>query len=215
MGMSFYYNDDDVSLQAGLGVGSNYTGWNVSGRVGDFSMGFGQTTYDAGTFHGTEISSQRIGTISASYKGATFSISNDLWGDKKDRWRSSAAELTIGRFSFGTYVDTSWGHGPEKGGNPRYDGKDPIIGYNDYDPENIKTGAWVVGKVYSSPFWVGYNDRGTVHRYGFNHPYVQSLTQNFVHKYVSKTPFFLDYSNYHYNVYSSWGRKNNFDMWGY
>ena len=111
MGMSFYYNNDDVSLQAGLGVGSNYTGWNVSGRVGDFSMGFGQTTYDAGTFHGTEISSQRIGTISASYKWATFSISNDLWGDKKDRWRSSAAELTIGRFSFGTYVDTNWGRG--------------------------------------------------------------------------------------------------------
>lgn len=38
-----------------------------------------------------------------------LSLSNDLFGDGEDRWRTTSAELSYRNFSIGTYVDTNWG----------------------------------------------------------------------------------------------------------
>lgn len=50
-----------------------------------------------------------------------------------------------------------------------------------------------------------------MYRIGYNHQYVQSLTQNAVHKYLVKTPFFLgtaDKGHLHWR----WGDKGT-DEW--
>ena len=74
-------------------------------------------------------------------------------------------------------------------------------------------GAWIDGKVYSAPFWVGYRNGSQILRLGYSDSIVQNLTQNAVHKYLVKTPYFLDYSRFHSGVYSYYGFNNPLSMW--
>lgn len=42
---------------------------------------------------------------------------------------------------------------------------------------------------------------------GYSHQYVQSLTQNVVHKSIIKTPFFVDKQYFHEGLYSFYGKR--------
>jgi len=88
-----------------------------------------------------------------------------------------------------------------------------IVGSNNTNKTGY--GAWKNGQVYFAPFWIGYEKGNIIHRVGYSHPYVQSLTQNFVHKYITPTPFFLNYDNFRSGPYSYFGRKNHFSLWNY
>ena len=54
-----------------------------------------------------------------------------------------------------------------------------------------------------------------VYRLGYSHRYVQSLTQNAVHKYRSKTPLFIDYSDFRQSTYFYFGSNNPYTLWTY
>lgn len=203
-GLGMGYTSGDFSIQTGIGMGSNYGGWNVGASYKGYGASYGITTYESGKFHGQDIDGQKLGHLGLKAGNVSFCLFNDLWGDANDRWRTSAAELTIGKFSIGTYVDTNWGKEESSGGE--FDGKDKLIGKNK---------AWINGKVYSAPIWVGYRRRNMSYKLGFSHTYIQSLTQNFVHKYISPTPFFLDYSLFEQGVFYYCGTSNPFTLWNY
>jgi len=207
-GWSIGYTNGDISIQAGIGFGNNYSGWNVGASYKEYGGNFGITTYESGSFHGQKIGTQKVATAGINAGNISFRLSNDLWGDGFDRWRTSAAELSIGNFSVGTYVDTNWGamESPVYTDKKTYIGKDKIIGKNT---------SWNNGKVYSAPFWIGYRWNNKNYRLGISHPYVQSLTQNFVHKYITPTPFFLDYTSFKSGIFSYSGNYNPFTLWNY
>lgn len=203
---SVNYTNDNFSMSIGGGAGNDYMGWKASVGIGDFGVGYGQTSFSERTFNGNHLGAQTVGTFSVSYKDASFSISNDLWGDRKDRWRTTAAELTIGSCSVGTYVYGNWG--AEESNGKTQDVSAPLLGRNE------KMKAWENGKVYFAPLWIGYSNNNQVFRFGYSHPMVQNLTQNFVHKYITPTPYFLNYNNFKEGCYSYFGTLNPISIWG-
>lgn len=94
----------------------------------------------------------------------------------------------------------------------RENDSDPLLGYN---PEtgNGRGRAWRHGNIFSAPFWVGYRTGNSIQRIGYSHQYVQSLTQNAVHRYLVRTPFFTGTDNLYQGVYSSYGFNNPLSIW--
>ena len=205
---SVNYTDENFAISLDGGVGNGYVGWKAYARLGDVGFGFGKTTFSEKTFNGNYLGQQTNGTYSFSYKDIVFGISNDLWGDGEDRWRTTAAELTIGNYSVGTYVYGN--HGKEESeeinGSKTVDLTAPLLGHN-------KREAWRNGKVYFAPFWVGYKHNGQLYRIGYSHPMVQNLTQNLVHKHITPTPYFLDYERFSEGFYSYYGKYNPISIW--
>ena len=209
MGCSLGYSTGNFSMQLGAGFGENYMGWNITASIEGWGAGYGKTYYEEGKFYGQNIAKQTTGTLIAIFPNVTFTISNDLWGDKLDRWRSSAVELTIGNVSIGTYVSTNWGLKESNG--VRHDEPAPLLGKN--PDKNNKGKAWANGKVFESPLWFGIRQGNTIHRLGYSHRYVQTLTQNFVHRNIAKTPYFIDYNSFHKGIYVYSGYANPFTLW--
>ena len=85
--------------------------------------------------------------------------------------------------------------------------------YSDIMPSSKNKKAWINGNIYSAPFWIGYNNNGNMYRIGYSHQYVQSLTQNAVHKYLVKTPFFLGTDNFYKGMFSYSGYNNPLSLW--
>jgi len=212
---SLLYNHGDLNINLTGGFTNNYTGWNATASYKGWGGGFGRTSYIEETVRGNILGCQKVGTITLLAGGnVSFRISNDLWGDKADRWRTSAAELGIGDFTIGTYVTTNHGEAESiayDNDHPKYNGEDDILGYNPYKGD--KGGAWKVGQIYSAPLWIGVKTGNHVHRFGYSHKVIQSLTQNAVHKYFVKTPYFLDDSNFYKGVFSYSGSHSPFSLW--
>ena len=201
---SAYYTSKDFDLSLGIGLSNTYYGWNANASSHGWGGGFGQTYYDAVG----NLGAQKVGTYSVQLgHSVSFRISNDLWGDGFDRWRTSAAELSIGNFSLGTYVTTNWGS-EESGDKTNMNGRDILLGSNLHD-----LGAWEKGEVYFAPLWIGYSNKYISYKFGYSHKYVQSLTQNFVHKYISPTSFFNRYDFFRAGGYFSIGRSNPLSLW--
>ncbi len=201
---SLNYHDGKFSLSVGGGFGSGYTGWKVGTKIEGIGVGYGQTKYSDSYFNGNLLGQQTIGSVSLTIGDVAFTHSNDYFGDGKDRWRSSAAELAIGDISVGTYVYTNYGKDESETTNP--DIKAPLLGLN-------KRGAWSNGDSYFAPFWIGFSRNGQSYRLGYSHPIIQNLTQNAVHKYVISTPYFLGYEKFKSGLYSYFGRNNPLSIW--
>jgi hypothetical protein len=153
---------------------------------------------------GQNFGAQAVGTYTGYFNHNSFSISNDLWGDKEDRWRTSAVELTIGKWSIGTYIYTNWGARDGQGVDP--DTEAPLFGKS-------KNGGWENGRVYFAPAWIGYRQRNQVTRIGFSHKMIQNLTQNLIHKTIGKAPYFLNYDELKTSGYFYSGYHNPFSLW--
>jgi len=111
----------------------------------------------------------------------------------------------------GTYIYTNWGNVESEQIDPDGDhtnpnAKAPILGAN-------KKGAWKNGQVYNAPFWIGYRNGNQISRIGFSHSMVQNLTQNAVHKYLTPTPYFLNYDYFNSGLYFYSGYYNPFSLW--
>lgn len=200
-----------LCVGGGIGVGSNYWGWNTSVTVDDWGAGYGRTYYESGQSpNGADLDKQTVGTISIDAPcGWSVSFSNDCIGDRKDRWRSNAVEVTKNSFSIGTYVDTNWGDMHSEG-KVDYDAEAPLLGKH-----KDGYGKWLGGEVHFAPLWIGYRSGNVVQRIGFSHRTVQNLTQNFFHKYVAPTNYFLDYNNMKKGIYTYIGNVNPFSIWTY
>ncbi|SEA66463.1 RHS repeat-associated core domain-containing protein [Segatella bryantii] len=206
---SFSYTDDHLNINISGGITNNYSGWNISGTYDQWGGGFGKTYYNAETVKGNVLGKQIVGTVTLLARGkVSFSLSNDMFGKKyNDRWRTSAAELSIGDFSIGTYVTTNDGK-RESHGHHDSNTRDPIIGYNKHN-----MGAWNNRKVYCAPFWIGFKYGNQIHRFGYSAKIVQSLTQNVVHKYLVPTPYFIPGKEFYSGPFSYAGYNSPLSLW--
>ena len=218
---SLSYTDGDFSASVSGGITNNYVGWNAEASYGGWGAGFGKTYYGEQTVRGNVLGKQIVGAITLLAPGdVSFRLYNDMFGQSgHDRWRTSAAELTIGDFSVGTYVTTN--DGKEESGIYGYDPNivDPYLGAN---PERVihvngreqkVGGGWPNGKVYSAPFWVGIKSGSQIYRFGVSARIVQSLTQNLVHRYLVPTPYFIPGKEFYRGLYSSFGHNSPLSLW--
>ena len=204
------YQNGDFSIGTNIGFSSNYWGWYGEIGINDFHAGYGRTQYGSTSAYGETIGYQTIGTVKLGYGDVSFALSNDLFGEKhQDRWRTSAAELSIGNFSIGTYVVTN-------------DGKKESNYMTNSEPSlllglNKRFGAHTKGEVYSAPLWIGYRYKNQITRLGYSHPFVQDLTQNAVHHYFKPgaAPDFVHYNNFNYGFFSYVGYYNPLSLWNY
>ena len=214
------YTNGDLSIAAGVGTGDNYWGWNVAGmdtRTG-YGGGYGRTYYGGATVMGHPFEPQTVGNWTFYFNHNSFTFQDDagykgIGGDGKDRQRTFAAELTLGKFSVGSYIYTNDGNKESKkidSNNPTdLNATAPLLGKN-------KKGAWKNGRVYFAPLWAGYRQGNQVTRIGFSNKMVQNFTQNLLHKIAFSTPYFLNYDEFNPNgwgyVYS--GYYNPLTLWG-
>ena len=205
-----FYQNGNFSLGTSLGFSSNYYGWYGELGVENFHIGYGRTRYGATSAYGESIGAQTVGTVKFGVGDVSFALSNDLFGEKhQDRWRTSAAELSIGNFTIGTYVITNDGRHESKG--ERSNEPSLLLGINK------RFGAHTNGEVYTAPLWFGYKYKNQIHRIGFSHPYVQDLTQNLVHHYFKPgaAPDFVHYNFFKIKGYSYIGYDNPISLWNY
>lgn len=202
---------EGFKIDLSLGSGNNYKGWNTSITRNGFGVGWGKTYYGEAVGPDGRVNSQATGTRSIYFGIGSFRIENDYFGDKHDRWRTNAWELTIGNITFGSSIYTN---DPEGMGYEHPDRPSPLFGHNnptaDYD-----YGAWEPGFVYSSPLWIGWRHGNSISRVGYSHPIIQDATQNFVHKYCGfgRMNFYLDYDYFYYGPCLDGGYYNPFSLY--
>ena len=216
------YQNGDLAIGAGFGVSNAYTAWNVSAmdtRTG-YGGGYGRTYYGASEVMGQKFGAQTTGTITAYFNHNSLSWTNDALGDGKDRWRTNALELNIGKWYLGTYLYTNYGD-VDSGGDGTglrrglTDSSEncipPIVGKNQ-DP-NLST--WTNGRSYYAPLWIGYRHGNQVTRVGFSHPMVQNLTQNLVHKFkwLGHQNYYMMYDEFRTGGFYSTGTRNPFSLY--
>lgn len=219
---SFGFHYDDWSFGFGVGGGNGYIGFNTNiyNSSVNFGISYGRTAYEECMFNGNVIDAQTVGTISMFGKGWSFSLSNDIFGERhQDRGRTSAAELCIGNFVIGTNILTNNGN---EASNGYVDGDETKTTFkhiktntkykNMKDKIPPKAGSWINGQVYHSPFWLGLKTGNMVYRFGYSDKIIQKYTQNFVHKFM-KTPFFSNYDSFHRGLYFSMGNYNPYSLW--
>ncbi|MDD3723869.1 MAG: polymorphic toxin type 23 domain-containing protein, partial [Lutibacter sp.] len=204
------YSNGDFAASLGYGAGEggsgSYSGYGGGIRIGDFGAGYYRTSYSGAN-------SQVVGGVSLSYKNVSFRLENDFFGDRYDRWRSNAAELTIGDFVIGTnlYNNDVW-EGYSVDNPPPTDDTGMLLRNKCNRAPNS---AWKDGQTFSSPLWVGFKANGQVYRFGYSHPMVQDRTQNVIHKWFGpgRTNFFNKYDYFQYGTYNYFGYYNPYSLW--
>lgn len=222
LGLGFHFGKWDIGASIGSGGGKSgsYWGWNASAKWDGYGAGFGQTTYSPSVIMGHSIGTQRTGTISAYAGKFSLDFTNDRFGDRKDRWRTNAVELSWGDYSIGSTLLTNDGSTesegllPASGDMSGRDGTDPQkkalppVGKN-----RNNLGSWIKGDVFHAPVWIGVRTGNMISRVGYSHKQVQNCTQNLVHKYITPTPFFSDYEQFSGGAYFFSGNVNSFNLW--
>ena len=140
-----------------------------------------------------------------------LSFSNDFFwgiGDKCDRWRTFAAEVSYDNYSFGVMVGTNDGKTASKGH------------FSESENESIagKFDKWDNGKVYIAPAWFGIKQGNQITRFGMSKRNFQDATQNVLHKYwpannERKAKYYLDYTQMYEGPYTYRGYNNPFSLW--
>ena len=205
-GIMASYHNNNFSLGLGFNATNHYMAATVAPSYKDWSLSYTQTFFPAGDFYGSDIGSQRVGTIGISNKNFSFHFSNDYFGDKEDRWRTMAAELCIDDYSFGVLAGTNFGKDESSQSLPA---KSKIAG---------KYEKWDNGKVFVAPAWVGIRNDNQITRLGFSWSGFQDATQNVVHKLMYKTgtgtaKYYLDYTSTYKGLFSYRGYLNSNVLW--
>ena len=202
------YHDGDFSLTGGFGVSDNSASWGGSATYEGYGLGFYKTTYGNAPGLDSKPNPQTIGAWDVHFNHNSIRIENDRFGDKLDRWRTSAVEVRVGNFVIGKNVYTN---SPDRENiDPAYTSKfwdRPIwnkLGINATRP------AYKDGISHSSPLYIGVRHGNRITRLGVDHPVFQDVFQNGWHI-LSNSPFFYTpyganpsafrYSGY-YNPYS-------------
>jgi len=131
---------------------------------------------------------QLVGGLGYRKGDFSFRFENDFFTQSGDKFRTNALEFGYRDFVIGTNL---WTNDPAGEGSEVNSSHSRLWGKNWFG-----NGSWESGIVLSSPFYVGYRFGNGVTRIGIDHPGVQDMTQNFIHKYT-----YFGKQNY-YNVYS-------------
>lgn len=209
---SIGYHNNDISFSVGGSLSTRYQGWRISAGYGDVELSYSKTYYPSESYGDYELGKQSVGTFSLNFAGeCTFSISNDLWGDGQDRWRTHAAELSIKDISIGTYVYTNWGlkesgyEHPDRKGAKESDALEKDV---KIDGIGINT-RWKNGHAYFAPLWVGVKHNGVTYRFGHSNKHIHNATQNYIHQKFKKGPYFYnDEPYFKTGFYSMQGNTN-------
>lgn len=207
------YSDGDFSIGAGVGVGDNHWGWNASATYNGVGVGYGLTYYGKTQGPDGKSNAQRVANITAYWKGGSFALQNDMisLGGDGDRWRTNAFELSVGDFSFGSYIYTNDGLDASKEEQDK-NARSPIWGKN----RNEGYSTWKNGQVFSAPVWVGYRRGNQITRVGYSHKVFQDLQQNGIHGRTGfgNQNFYLNYENFKAGGYFYSGYYNPLSLWG-
>jgi RHS repeat-associated protein len=214
------YHNGDLAVGAGFGVSNSYTAWNVAATYKGWGAGYGETHYGASDIMGHHFDAQTTGSITAYFNGNSVRIENDTWGDGKDRWRTNAAELTIGKWSLGTHLYTNFG----ADSSPGLEGEDlldnsanciPPKFFGIFNGKNNNDGksTWKNGRPYYAPFWVGYRHGNQVTRFGYSNSFVHNNTQNLVHKGFGNQNYYMSYDEFRTGGFYSTGTYNPFSLY--
>ena len=182
VGLNAGYTNGDWTISGSASIGGHNGGMEsrVSGGVSYFDdlnkLGFsvGATKYGINDPQSNWFGGLRIG------KDFSFSMTNDVKISPGDKYRTAAAEIGIGDFSFGFIVYTTE-HGSKMDGE--FESK--IWGKHKYG-----LGAYTEGRRIASPAYIGYRNNGLEYRFGVDSPWVQDATQNWKHHSMRKTPYF-------------------------
>ncbi len=208
---------DDWNMTVSGGVSNQYAAANISATCKGWGAGYGYTQhFNQPIAQNTTLGRQGVGTISLQLQDVSLRFSNDAVGDRGDKWRSNAVEIGINDFVFGTYITTGDGSGESTVGDKKvqyvkYDGK--VQPLSEIDQSDKGNAEWLVGNVYSAPFWIGYKSGNQVHRIGYSHKNVQEMTQNFVHKHLANTPQFNGEDYFKEGVYIYTGYNSPYSLW--
>ena len=156
---------------------------------------------------------QGVGGVGFSYGDFSLRIDEDhvsFAGDKDDRYRTGAFEMSYKNFAWGARIMTN-----DLIGNQNYDTGDDY-----YNPrkkiwqsgKDVPNGVYNQGKVLQSMGWIGYKSKYGVVSFEHNNPVYQHLIQNSIHKYTG-TPYFQS-TNFNYYSTSVY-RQNPFSIYFY
>jgi RHS repeat-associated protein len=210
MNFSGTYHNDNFAFTGGLGASGNMASWGGGISYDDVGVNHYRTTFGNATGPDGKPNNQTVGGWGLNIKDFSLRIENDLFADKGDRWRTSAVEIGIKNFVIGTSVYTN---APDE--KLKKDESYTSKFWNKLGFNSTKD-AYADGRVFSSPLYVGVRQGGRVTRIGLNQPWIQDMTQNGVHLYLSKSSplFYTPYGDYssayrysgYYNPYSLYYR---------
>jgi hypothetical protein len=195
----------DFRMGAGMGIGEQYWAWAVSADYAGYGLAYGQTNY--GGEH-----AQTVGSASVLFPNGSVTLQNDFLAFQgEDRWLSNAVELTIGKFSIGTWL---YNNDPKNNGG-RAVAENNLLGYPNRPYKKGFLGAWDIGETFASPLYVGYRIGSSVSRIGYSHPLVQDRTQNFVHRWVpfGRQNYYNKYNYFQAGSYLYSGYYSAFSIW--
>lgn len=236
--MSPMYGWGEYGLTGGgcLSLAFNFgDGWNISlsGTFSNqyygggfmfshkkFGAGYSLTHYNENyDGKGNYLGAQNVGTLTAITSIGTVRVSNDLWGDRADRWRTSAVEIERKGYTLGSYITTNHGSEDSRNYANSKDIKSPLgyeVGTTWSERENNRV-RWLRGNVFSAPIWIGFKSGNQIRRFGYSHISVQNRTQNRIHKWTGDPLFEGDkkFGSYNFTegVYIYSGYNSPFSLW--
>lgn len=192
-----------ISPSVAFGAGKGPIGIGVSGGYRDKNFGFSvsSTARKGGYTFGGGVSFTDGITAGLNYFGGKdsqfnwllgynkgdfrFSITNDAWvgGDK---YRTAAAEIGLGDYSFGFNLYTTeppYDEYKDRSKIKDFDYESPIWRKNEY-------GTYSSGERVFAGMYFGIQRGNHVQRIGVDAPFVQDLFQNGIHRHVIKGPYF-------------------------
>ena len=211
---SLTYANGISSVGFGMSNGNNYNAWGLNTKINGFGAGYYKTYYGNKIGPDGKPNKQTVGGVNIYLGDVSLRIENDFLAfDDHDRWRSNAAEISIGNFVIGTNL---YNNDPESEGLGIEEGTDRMGNSN----TGTKYKAWANGQTYTSPLWFGYRYGNNIDRIGFSHPAFQDRTQNYTHRngFLGIFPFghanfFNKYDNFIFAPWLYTGYNNPFSLW--
>ena len=185
VGLNASYSDGDFTFGAGVSSVGLFGGGSETRIGGGVNYFDGTSGGSLGYTHFGGIDAQSNLLAGYRYQDVSVKITNDYPISPGDKYRTAAGELEYKGFSFGFNL---YSNKPD-GTKIDYDYQSKMWGAN-------KKGAYATGERISSALYLGYHYEGVSYRAGIDAPFVQDATQNFIHRYLSKSPYFkTDYGS--------------------
>ena len=200
------YGDNPYSITAGVGASDNMHSVGGGFSVGGYGASYYRTKYGNAIGPDGKPNPQTVGGWGLNIKDFSLRIENDKFGDKSDRWRTSAVEIGYGNFVIGKSVYT----------NEPDETLDRGEAYSRVWKRSKD--SYADGRVFSSPFYLGLRQGGMVTRLGIDHPIVQDATQNGWHLFGSpSSPLFptpyKEHDDYYFSTYRYDGYYNPYSLY--